>query len=98
MGSGHATGYAGLASFQPQWLLLSESNDWRKRVQVAQRFVHAARVIIYRNRAQARLRQLRALGGELRATPVRVMPSWSLCSNECMALPSSRENILHVWP
>lgn len=57
--------YPGLDGFQPQWLLLAESNDWRKRVQVAQRFVHAARVVIYRNRAQARLRRLRALAGGL---------------------------------
>lgn len=57
--------YKGLESFRPQWLLLSESNDWRKRVQVAQRFVHAARVVIYRNRAQARLKKLRALAGEV---------------------------------
>lgn len=54
----------GLESFQPQWLLLSESNDWRKRVQVAQRFVQAVRVVMYRNRAQARLKKLRALAGK----------------------------------
>jgi len=62
--SSSSSSYLGLDSFQPQWLLLSESNDWRKRVQVAQRFVHAARVVIYRNRAQARLRKLRVLAGK----------------------------------
>lgn len=59
-----STSYQGLETFQPQWLLLSESNAWRKRVLVMQRFVHAVRVIIFRNRAQARLRKLRALAGE----------------------------------
>jgi hypothetical protein len=63
-GSGSsAASYPGLDSFQPQWLLLSDSNDWRKRVQVAQRFVQAVRVVICRNRAQARLRKLRSLAG-----------------------------------
>jgi hypothetical protein len=62
-GSRPATGCPGLDGFQPQWLLLSESNDWRKRVQVAQRFVQAARVVIYRNRAQARIKKLRGLAG-----------------------------------
>jgi hypothetical protein len=63
VGSSAATGCPGLEKFQPQWLLLSESNDWRKRVQVAQRFVQAARVVIYRNRAQARIKKLRGLAG-----------------------------------
>lgn len=64
-----ASSYPGLDAFQPQWLLLSEGNDWRKRVQVAQRFVHAARVVIVRNRAQACLTKLRALAGEVQARP-----------------------------
>lgn len=66
--SSSSSSYLGLDSFQPQWLLLSESNDWRKRVQVAQRFVHAARVVIYRNRAQARLRKLRVLAARLKGS------------------------------
>lgn len=57
--------YPGLAGFRPRWLLL-ESNEWRKRVQVAQRFVHAVRVVIYRNRAQARLQKLKLLSGGLK--------------------------------
>jgi hypothetical protein len=70
-GSGSsATNYPGLDSFQPQWLLLSESNDWRKRVQVAQRFVQAVRVVICRNRAQTRLRKLRSLAGTSAAVAV----------------------------
>jgi hypothetical protein len=55
--------YAGLEGFQPQWLLL-EGNEWRKRVQVTQRFVNAVRVVMYRNRAQARLQKLKLLAGE----------------------------------
>lgn len=89
--SNQAAGYAGLENFQPQWLLLSESNDWRKRVQVAQRFVQAARVIIYRNRAQARLRQLRALGGK------GVFPPDSrdyMCSHQCHNMPPSATTYL----
>jgi hypothetical protein len=54
--------YAGLEGFQPQWLLL-EGNEWRKRVQVTQRFVNAVRVVMYRNRAQARLQKLKLLAG-----------------------------------
>lgn len=55
--------YAGLEGFQPQWLLL-EGNEWRKRVQVTQRFVNAVRVVMYRNRAHARLQKLKLLAGE----------------------------------
>lgn len=54
--------YPGLQDFKPQWLLL-ESNEWRKRVQVTQRFVDAVRVVIYRNRAKKRLQKLKILGG-----------------------------------
>lgn len=61
---GVGSSYTGLEGFRPQWLLLSEGNAWRKRVQVVQRFVHAARVVMYRNRANARLRKLKALAGE----------------------------------
>jgi hypothetical protein len=64
-GTSTSGSYPGLEDFQPQWLLLSEGNDWHKRVQVAQRFVHAARVVIVRNRAQARVRKLRALAGKV---------------------------------
>lgn len=56
--------YLGLQDFQPQWLLL-ESNEWRKRVQVTQRFVDAVRVVIFRNRARKRLQKLKLLAGEL---------------------------------
>lgn len=70
-----ASSYPGLDAFQPQWLLLSEGNDWRKRVQVAQRFVHAARVVIVRNRAQARLRKLRALAGDGQALLCECWPT-----------------------
>jgi hypothetical protein len=55
--------YAGLEGFQPQWLLL-EGNEWCKRVQVTQRFVDAVRVVVYRNRAQARLQKLKLLAGK----------------------------------
>lgn len=55
--------YPGLEGFTPQWLLL-ESNEWRKRVQVTQRFVNAVRVMMYRNRAQTRLQKLKAIAGE----------------------------------
>uniref|UniRef100_A0A383WQ08 HYDIN/VesB/CFA65-like Ig-like domain-containing protein n=1 Tax=Tetradesmus obliquus TaxID=3088 RepID=A0A383WQ08_TETOB len=57
--------YAGLEGFQPQWLLL-EGNEWRKRVQVTQRFVNAVRVVMYRNRAHARLQKLKLLAVRLR--------------------------------
>ncbi|KAF6259574.1 hypothetical protein COO60DRAFT_995334 [Scenedesmus sp. NREL 46B-D3] len=57
--------YAGLEGFRPQWLLL-EGNEWRKRVQVTQRFVNAVRVVVYRNRAQARLQKLKTLAVRLR--------------------------------
>eukprot|EP00775_Hariotina_reticulata_P002309 gene2309-2617_t len=56
--------YPGLEDFKPQWLLL-EGNEWRKRVQVAQRFINAVRVVIYRNRPQARLRKLKAMSARL---------------------------------
>lgn len=59
------SGYPGLEGFSPQWQLLSNSSDWRKRVHVAQRFVQAARVVIHRNRAQARLKKLKALAAKL---------------------------------
>lgn len=52
--------YAGLDGFQPQWLL-AESTDCRKRIQAAQRFVHAARVVLLRVRATKRLQQLKRL-------------------------------------
>jgi hypothetical protein len=55
--------YPGLEGYHPQWLLL-EGNEWRKRVAVAQRFINAVRVVVYRNRAQARLRKLKAMAGE----------------------------------
>jgi hypothetical protein len=60
--SSNEQSYPGLEGFQPQWLLL-EGNEWRKRVQVTQRFVNAVRVVVYRNRAQARLQKLKMLAG-----------------------------------
>jgi hypothetical protein len=59
-----SSSYPDLEGFTPRWLLLADSNDLRKRVQVLQRFVNAVRVVICRNRAQARLRKLRVLAGE----------------------------------
>eukprot|EP00877_Chromochloris_zofingiensis_P012287 jgi/Chrzof1/7311/Cz02g18220.t1 len=56
--------YAGLDGFQPNWILL-DSNDWRKRVQVMQRFVNAVRVVIYRLRAQHRILRLKAIAARL---------------------------------
>ncbi len=57
-------GCSGLEGFTPQWVLL-ESNSWRKRVQVLQRFVNAARIVIYRLRADRRLGQLKAVAERL---------------------------------
>lgn len=52
--------YDGLQDFQAKWLVM-ESNDWQKRVQVLNRFVNAARVLVYRYRADKRLSNLHDL-------------------------------------
>ncbi|GBF91117.1 hypothetical protein Rsub_04786 [Raphidocelis subcapitata] len=62
--SAAASNYSGLEGFTPQWVLL-ESNQWRKRVQVLQRFVSAARVVVYRRRAQKRLERLKGIAARI---------------------------------
>jgi hypothetical protein len=74
--------YVGLEGFQPQWLLL-EGNEWRKRVQVTQRFVNAVRVVMYRNRAQARLQKLKLLAG---VACCNVRSSTAGCQPTCQSL------------
>lgn len=58
--------YGGLEGWSPQWMTL-ESDTWRKRMQVLRRFVNAARTVVYRLRADKRLKALRSIMGGWRA-------------------------------
>lgn len=106
LGSG---GYAGLEQgFTPQWLL-DEGTDCRKRIQAARRFVHVARVVLLRTRADKRLQQLkrslaagRHTNGNAAASLGSDLPDAGSSSSSVLhaPLPLERERLCELpsWP